>query len=1232
MLFISYSRQNSEIAQLLYSSLIDYGFASHQVFKDDDPRNGISLGEDWEKQLIANVKGVTVLIVLVSPAWFQSKWCFAELTMAKASPHKVKIIALIIEDLTAEQWLASGLTARQKSNVEFSSTPNSEAAIFAFLEDLQVRGIRPDNPHQRLRDSHPDSSTYKHKSYDQWGTDPNMQHTLVPDSGHQGAIDAVRANLRDRSAFHIHVHGNTGVGKSRIIFESISLDVFQPLVVYYESPDQFSLDPFISSLLRPDAADQAIVVVDDCLRVRPSDLANRLRPAIGRVKLITISFEAPDSHNEINIEIPKITSDGIQNIIASYCGPTFNATSIAQLCQGSARYAHLVGEAAKTDRSILDTQDGRDLAERIIPCGASKDSELAKSRLIVARFLSLFDRFGAAHPHADEIQAVAKVIRRFHPRIGLGDILDTVQALHNARILQGCSTYFFATPLISHQLWGAWWRMYGEHWMAAKPMSLPEYLFDAWLHQMRTVQSSEITRYAAKQILKSLTNARLGLLTHLGKRNLDDESRRQAKRNRKLTIAIGDLVHIELTSMLYRELQRASYDVNELQEAREQLQDYEQIIQAGANFDDPSTAFIELLVEVELGRASDRVADIGQSLGNTFARFQGEKRTSQFFRRYTNFVREKIEHGTDEYKYVLLMALYHSIQRTSDHTTDGEIYIDQLWKLGASGIQQNIGMTRSEDVLSQLSECLGVLFVFPNRAIEWIEALDWLAFATLENRIPILTAIETFWVHPHSFFENEFARGELKRFYNQLIEGDVSTRIEVLLLRSIRTFSSEDETKLQSLYPHTEAIEEVCKEIATSPEAKSDLIAKLIRSTNTQYLSGTRIQSHDKNGKAFQCMMHEYKSNPDTTNTSLLMGYLNSLKKSNLPLYESYFQETLSINWSNEKRLLLCANLNASSDRLAEPFIAMAKECNTNMRQFWPVTNEQVQALSEANFQEIVSSFLNCKTIRSLESATWLFHTRHPTEDALTDESRSMLERIVLSEAVFERFEPEYRRDLNMHYWEQCFELQAKSSFSICMKFVAVYWQHDTSLFQGPAIKAATKAVESCIDQHPDSTWEIFFVQLTHANAEQAVRLLDWISADHAAEIEPQAGYWGTIPIETLFSWAEEKPSFRVPLIARRIPTLLLSGGIFEPTRRFLLRYNDRFPDIETMIRNRNFGYVVPSTEQVQNALTYAWQARDAELDEGMVAILDREIQFLSSKLERTKANEELRMERDRYR
>jgi len=427
-------------------------------------------------------------------------------------------------------------------------------------------------------------------------------------------------------------------------------------------------------------------------------------------------------------------------------------------------------------------------------------------------------------------------------------------------------------------------------------------------------------------------------------------------------------------------------------------------------------------------------------------------------------------------------------------------------------------------------------------------------------------------------------------------------------------------------------MDEICKAIATSPDANSELIAKLIRSTNSWFFAGERIQFHDQDGQAFQCILRDYESNLDATNIRLIVGYLNALKKSNLPLYESYFQATVAISWANQNRLQLCANLNARNDRIAEPLLALAKESNTNMRQLWYISDEQVRALSQEKFREIVVSFLNSKTIRGLESATWLFHTRCPTEDALTDEAKSLLEMIVLSETVFGKLGSMNCDNLDLQYWNECFKLQATCNFEVCSKFLATFWQHDMRGLPGPTTAATNGAVHYCFAHFPDSTWDVFFTRLKDAEKTEAVRLLEWISNRRRAKIEPHAGYWGSIPIESLFSWADESPSVRIPLIARHIPTPFLASGIFEPTRRFLLRYNDRFPDVETQIRDRSFGYVVPSTEQVQTRLLHAVQERDAEQNAVMVAILDREIEFLSTKLERTKENEELRMERDRFR
>jgi TIR domain len=87
MFFISHSTQDKKAAVDLQERLRDRGYACEQQFLDSDQRSGIKLGEKWEKVIYDNLRDCRALIVLCSPNWLQSKWCFAELTSAKKLIH-----------------------------------------------------------------------------------------------------------------------------------------------------------------------------------------------------------------------------------------------------------------------------------------------------------------------------------------------------------------------------------------------------------------------------------------------------------------------------------------------------------------------------------------------------------------------------------------------------------------------------------------------------------------------------------------------------------------------------------------------------------------------------------------------------------------------------------------------------------------------------------------------------------------------------------------------------------------------------------------------------------------------------------------------------------------------------------------------------------------------------------------------------------------------------------------
>jgi hypothetical protein len=81
-IFISHSSRDNATAAEISAWLDDKGHRS--VFLDFDPATGIPAGRDWEKELYRQIRTCRAVIALCSEAWMASRWCFMELTYARA--------------------------------------------------------------------------------------------------------------------------------------------------------------------------------------------------------------------------------------------------------------------------------------------------------------------------------------------------------------------------------------------------------------------------------------------------------------------------------------------------------------------------------------------------------------------------------------------------------------------------------------------------------------------------------------------------------------------------------------------------------------------------------------------------------------------------------------------------------------------------------------------------------------------------------------------------------------------------------------------------------------------------------------------------------------------------------------------------------------------------------------------------------------------------------------------
>ena len=167
-IFISHSSRDDSLAGELRAWLAKDGY--EQVFLDFDKQTGLQAGENWERRLYEEILRCHAVILILTPNWLDSKWCFAEFTQARAlgkvifpivlSPLGERRVAPEIQGVDLRDWNVDGqeylrLRIRQvtdemargftwdRSRCPYpgiNSFDRADAAIF-FGRDLETRQV-----------------------------------------------------------------------------------------------------------------------------------------------------------------------------------------------------------------------------------------------------------------------------------------------------------------------------------------------------------------------------------------------------------------------------------------------------------------------------------------------------------------------------------------------------------------------------------------------------------------------------------------------------------------------------------------------------------------------------------------------------------------------------------------------------------------------------------------------------------------------------------------------------------------------------------------------------------------------------------------------------------------------------------------------------------------------------------------------------------------------------------
>ncbi len=325
------------------------------------------------------------------------------------------------------------------------------------------------------------------RSRDSWLHDDDMQPREHYGAEQQDLIEDLRGALRSGEVAHVRLIGEPGVGKTRLALELTKAEDLAPLALYVTDGRTLLQSSFLNELVQLDDKRFVLFVIDECSQKDLADIWNILKPRSDRIRAITIDH-GPDNTVDDKTRVVTVEPTGTEQIVSilkDHSVSESDAKRWADYCEGSPRFAHLLGENLDANRTdLLAVPTTLEVWRRSIDGHDTADSEAVQLRRVVLHYCSLFERFGFESPVADEANFVQTLTARCDQRITGPKFRAIISELKSRRIIQGTTTLYLTPRLLHVHLYREFWRLYGSSFdIAATLQAMPLQMWD-WFVQM----------------------------------------------------------------------------------------------------------------------------------------------------------------------------------------------------------------------------------------------------------------------------------------------------------------------------------------------------------------------------------------------------------------------------------------------------------------------------------------------------------------------------------------------------------------------------------------------------------------------------------------------------------------------------------------------------------------------------------------------------------------------------
>jgi hypothetical protein len=303
-------------------------------------------------------------------------------------------------------------------------------------------------------------------SHDQWTTRLDMRQAFVAAPDQQKVVESLRTAIRDDSqgTTHIRLIGEPGVGKTRLILETLREKDLEPLVLYAEKGSD--IDGSVMAAIRAANHARVILVVDECNADVRSSLTRSFGGAGPNLTIVSIYQDEEDGDRSSEYRlfaVPVLPREEIEAILKSYGVDPAYAKGWAEMCDGSPRVAHVVGQNLRDDPADPLKGDGLSMIwARYLAGDVERTSEAYRQRHLVLSSMALFKRFGwSPAVSAGAYEVFDLIISKLNAGLPKTEFISIINQMSRRKILQG-DHFLYITPRALHiKLWTDWWADFG---------------------------------------------------------------------------------------------------------------------------------------------------------------------------------------------------------------------------------------------------------------------------------------------------------------------------------------------------------------------------------------------------------------------------------------------------------------------------------------------------------------------------------------------------------------------------------------------------------------------------------------------------------------------------------------------------------------------------------------------------------------------------------------------------